>query len=229
MSDHISSTETVAAARYGALVWIISGLALSAYGVLGLLNVGIPGVEELVTFLENAHGIYIYLAAFLSIFLEGLYLFGNFFPGSTIILIITILSQASGTFVFVGTIISIFLGWCTAGVVNIVLANTYHSRILHLHPPIATKVQDNLLTTWFPAVRANYEVAQITQGGNPWRVLVSSIRVKAIVSLAMLATTFILPRFINIRDIDNEEGFLSVATVAVIFFVVGGYKLLKKK
>jgi hypothetical protein len=212
---------------YGALVWIVSGCALSTYGLLGLLHVGIPGVEELVGFLENADGMYIYIAAFLAIFLEGLYFFGNFFPGSTIILILTILSQAGGPLVFVATIATIFFGWCTAGAVNIVMARTYQKKILKTAIPNNTKVSDNLFTTWFPAVRANYEVAQITEGGNPWRVFLSSVRVKFIVSLGMLAVTYLIPYVIDIKEVDNNEGFLSVAVIAGIFFTVGIYKLQK--
>ncbi len=210
---------------YGTLVWIVSGCALSTYGLLGLLHVGIPGVEELVGFLENADGIYIYIAAFLAIFFEGLYFFGNFFPGSTIILILTILSQAGGPLVFVGTIATIFFGWCTAGAVNIIMARTYQKKILGSTSEPQTTVSDNLFTTWFPAFRANYEVAQITEGGNPWRVFLSSVRVKFIVSLGMLVTTFLIPYVIDIKEVDNEEGFLSVAVIALIFFAVGIYKL----
>ena len=222
----MNTTATPHTSRYyGALVWIVSGCALSTYGLLGLLGVGIPGVEELVGFLENADGIYIYIAAFLAIFLEGLYFFGNFFPGSTIILILTILSQAGGPLVFVGTIATIFFGWCTAGAVNIIMARTYQKKILGVALQPQTTVSDNLFTTWFPAFRANYEVAQITEGGNPWRVFLSSVRVKFIVSLGMLAVTYLIPYIIDIKEVDNSEGFLSVAVIAGIFFVVGIYKL----
>ena len=217
-----SENET---SRYGALVWIISGIALSIYGVLGFLHLGIPGVEELVLFLEKASGFYIYLAAFLAIFLEGLYFFGNFFPGSTIILILTILSQAGGPLVFIGTIMTIFLGWCAAGAVNIILARVYKLKMLKPIDQAASPVRDNLLTTWFPAVRANYEVAQITEGGNPWHVFFSSVRVKFFESVVMLIGAFILPYIINIRTVDNQEGFLSIGTVAVLFFMIGFYKL----
>lgn len=222
----MNTTVTPHTSRYyGALVWIVSGCALSTYGLLGILDVGIPGVEELVGFLENADGIYIYIAAFLAIFLEGLYFFGNFFPGSTIILILTILSQAGGPLVFVGTIATIFFGWCAAGAVNIIMAQTYQKKILGTSIAPNTTVSDSLFTTWFPAFRANYEVAQITEGGNPWRVFLSSVRVKFIVSLGMLVTTFLIPYVIDIKTVDNKEGFLSVAVVALIFFAVGIYKL----
>jgi hypothetical protein len=222
-----STPQKHTSSYYGALVWIVSGITLSTYGLLGLLHVGIPGVEELVGFLENADGIYIYIAAFLAIFLEGLYFFGNFFPGSTIILILTILSQAGGPGVFIGTIATIFFGWCTAGAVNIFMAHTYQKKVLGSLIEPKTVVSDNLFTTWFPAFRANYEVAQIAEGGNPWRVFLSSVRVKFIVSLGMLVVTFFIPYVIDIKEVDNEEGFLSVAVIATIFFVVGIYKLRK--
>jgi hypothetical protein len=223
--SHLHLPPASETSRYGALVWIISGVALSVYGFLGFLHLGIPGVEELVTFLEKASGFYIYLAAFLAIFLEGLYFFGNFFPGSTIILILTILSQAGGPLVFIGTIATIFLGWCTAGVVNIIMARIYKTKMLTPTEHEVGAVRDNLLTTWFPAVRANYEVAQITEGGNPWHVLLSSIRVKFYASLVMLTGAFVLPYIIDIRSVDNQEGFLSIGLVALVFFAVGFYKL----
>ncbi len=223
--SHVPLPPPSETSRYGALVWIVSGIALSLYGLLGFLQLGIPGVEELVSFLEKADGWYIYLAAFLAIFLEGLYFFGNFFPGSTIILILTILSQAGGPLVFIGTIATIFCGWCTAGAVNIIMARVYKIKILKPAEQANSAVRDNLLTTWFPAVRANYEVAQITEGGNPWHVFLSSIRVKFLASLVMLAGAFILPYIIDIRSVDNQEGFLSISTVALLFFAVGFYKL----
>ncbi len=57
--------------KRSALVWIISGLFLLFYGLLGLLNFTIPGLEELSSFIEDMTGMHLYTAAFLAIFFEG--------------------------------------------------------------------------------------------------------------------------------------------------------------
>ncbi len=147
---------SLSAPKRGGLVWILSGSFLLLYSGLGLLDVSIPGVQELVSFMEHTEGWYVFLAAFIAIFFEGLYLVGNFIPGSTFILLTAVLSQAGGTMTFLGTILSIFLGWCLAGFFNIfvtakILAkrNTLEST----QPP----VHDHYFTTWYPAFRANHE------------------------------------------------------------------------
>ena len=81
---------------YGGIVWLMSGFALLTYGILGLTQTNIPGVEELVSFVNSANGIYLYLAAFISIFLEGLYFIGSFFPGTSFIILISIVAQTGG-------------------------------------------------------------------------------------------------------------------------------------
>lgn len=212
---------------YSAFVWIFAGLALVTYCGIGFLNASVPGVEELVSFLSTVEGTYIYLAALLSIFIEGLYFIGSFFPGSTLVLILAILSQVAGAPVFIGTILAIFLGWCLAGSINIWFAKTYRSKIARLQEYEEYKIKDRLWTTWFPAFRANYEVAQITDGGNPFKVLLSSIRVKFWASLAAALCVLILPLFVDIKNVSNEEGFVTVMVVAIISFIVGGSKLRK--
>lgn len=210
---------------YSALVWILAGVSLVIYSVLGLSNTAIPGVEQLVGSLSSVEGSYIFVAAFLAVFIEGLYFIGSFFPGTTLIIIITILSQVSGPAVFVGTIATIFVGWCLASVVNIFLAKTYQHKIAHLQEDTAYVVEDRLLTTWFPAFRANYEVAQIAEGGNALKVFLSSVRVKFFASLAAAIGLMVVPFFIDIHAISNEEGFTTVVVVALISFTVGAIKL----
>lgn len=212
---------------YSAIVWILAGASLVAYCVLGFLNTTIPGVEELVVFLSSVEDRYIYLAAFISIFIEGLYFIGSFFPGSTLVVILAILSQLSGATVFIGTILIIFLGWCLAGLVNIILAKFYNLKVARLQESDEYEVKDRLWTTWFPAFRANYEVAQITEGGNPMKVFLSSVRVKFWASIAAALYVIIIPIFVDIHEISNEEGFITVAVVAGISFVVGFVKLRK--
>ena len=75
------------------IVWILSALALSTYGTLGLLNYRLPGVEEIVSYISSIQGTYLYGAAFLAILIEGIYFLGSFFPGTTLVIVIAILSQ----------------------------------------------------------------------------------------------------------------------------------------
>ena len=89
-------------------------------------------------------------------------------------------------------------------------------------------VKDRLLTTWFPAFRANYEVSQIAEGGKVSTVLWSSIRVKFYACLIMLCGMAILPLIIDVNKISNEEGLLSVLVVAAISMTVGISKLRKR-
>ncbi len=214
--------------NYSALVWILSAVSLYIYCVMGFLNAKIPGVEELVKFLSNADEKHVYLAGFISVFIEGLYFVGSFFPGTTLIIVVSILSQITGYWVFAGTILTIFIGWCLAGLVNIIVAKTYHLKVAKLEEKTDYEVRDKLWTTWFPAFRANYEVAQITDGGNPFKVFLSSVRVKFLVTLAIATGAMIVPLFINIHNLNNEEGFASVALVATISLIVGIVKIKKQ-
>lgn len=62
---------------YAGAVWILAGMCLTAYCVVGLLNASVPGAENLVAYITAIQGKYVYAAAFLSIFIEGLYLVGS--------------------------------------------------------------------------------------------------------------------------------------------------------
>lgn len=212
---------------YSAAVWILAGLSLTAYCILGLLNTAVPGVEELVVRLSAVEGKYVYAAAFASIFIEGLYLVGSFFPGSSLVVILAILSQLSGTFTFVATISAIFLGWCLAGAVNIFLATLYHAKIARMEGDAQYVVRDRVWSTWFPAFRANYEVAQIADGGNFFEVLISSIRVKFWASIGAALCVYVLSQLIDITTVSNTEGFATAALVAAVSFAVGVAKLSK--
>lgn len=210
---------------YSGIVWIVSACSLITYGLLGLFSGRIPGVEQVVFFVSNASGTYIYIAAFLSIFIEGLYFLGSFFPGTTLITIIALLSQVHGTMTLITTVSTIFLGWCVAGALNIFFAKTYRTQVLKQVHTDTYHIHDRLWTTWFPAFRANYEVAQVAAGGNPMKVFLSSVRVKFLVSLVMIAGALIAPFIIDIHNVSNKEGFLSLAGVASISFTVGVIKI----
>ncbi len=206
------------------LVWIVSGLFLLVYSIMGLLQLSMPGVEELVAWMNNANGWYLYIAAFLSILLEGLYVIGNFLPGTTMVLVLVVISEAGGATSFIATIMAVFLGWIASGVINIIFAHT----LVRKTPVDGTLMaKDRLLTTWFPAFRANYEVAQVVSGIAPWKVFLSTLRVKALAIAVATVYAIILPYFINIREVSNQEGFLAVFSVALICLSVGGWQTRK--
>jgi hypothetical protein len=205
------------------MVWVLSGLFLLAYGGLGLFAFTIPGLQELVVFIQDLSGMHLYTAAFLSILFEGLYIIGNFIPGSTLVLLLAILSQTGGITSFLFTIVSIFCGWCLAGYINIFVTAKVINR--STVPPLSELVvQDRLLTTWYPAFRANYEVAQVVSGIPARTVLWSSIRVKFYASMGAALYALILPYFIDINSLNNAEGFAIVSLIGIICIAVGGWQ-----
>jgi hypothetical protein len=141
---------------------------------------------------------------------------------------VSVLSQLTGYGVFAFTILTIFIGWCLAGLINIIVAKTYLSKVAKTEDKSDYEIKDRLWTTWFPAFRANYEVAQVTDGGSVLKVFFSSVRVKFLVSLAIGAGALIAPFILDIKNLNNEEGFASVAVVATISLIVGIYKIKKQ-
>lgn len=212
---------------YSGTVWVFSGVVLTIYGIMGLLEMNVPGVEELVDFASNADGHHIYLAAFAAMFVEGLYAIGSFIPGATLVVIIAVVSQTGGMGVFALTIGSIFLGWCAAGIANVMFAKIYHQKVTKSTHDPDFDIQTKPWATWFPAFRANYEVAQVTEGGEPLKVFISSLSVRFWASLVAALTTLLAPLFIDINEISNKESFLSVGVVAAISYIVGAAKVRK--
>jgi hypothetical protein len=210
---------------YSAYVWLLSAGALLIYSILGVSDFNLPGVENIVAFITKAEGGYIYLAAFLAILIEGTYILGTLFPGSTFVLILALMTQAGGPALFLATILAIFVGWCTAGLINIGIARWYCGTLTYTLKETPYEVKDRTLATWFPAFRANYEVAQIVEGGDPLAVFLSSVRVKAIASICAAGITSIIPFFMDIHDINNQEGFASLIIIALVTLVVGVRKL----
>lgn len=213
---------------YSGVVWLAAATALAVYACFGVLGFQVPGVEQLVAWLSQVDGWWILLAAFLSILIEGLYFFGSFLPGSTLVVVVAILAQLQSWLLFTLTILSIFAGWVVAGVLNILFA-------LHLRRATGQTVKEDFVIedraweTWFPSFRANYEVAQIVSGGNPWRVFWSSVRVKVWGSIGATVYVLLLPLIIDITTLENQEGFFVMFLVAAIMFVVGGVQVKQSK
>lgn len=205
-------------------VWVVSATALGIYALIGLSNVRVPGVEELLTLLDSASGWQFMAAGFVAILLEGLYVIGNFFPGTTTVLLLAVLSSVGSWWQFAGTILAIFLGWCVAGLLNIAFAY----RLFRAGKPLPEHVfivHDNIWLSWFPAFRANYEVSQIAAGGNVWQVVSSALRVRFFASLAAAGLAALVAALIDLTTIDNEEGFASILVIASIMLIVGWSEL----
>jgi len=213
--------------RRSGYVWLISGVALGVYAFSGLLGVGVPGVEDLIRVLSQAQGWEFAAAGFVAILFEGLYLVGNFFPGTTTVTLLAIFSSIGSWWRFVATVVAIFIGWCIAGTVNVFLAHRALKK--HQDPEHAFIVRDNLWLTWLPAFRANYEVSQVAAGGNVWQVWRSALRVRFLVTAIAATGAAIAAQIINFEGIKNEEGFISLFAFVAIMLFVGWRELQKAK
>lgn len=196
-------------------------------------NSQIPGIKELVNFLSNIDDKHVYLAAFVAVFIEGLYFIGSFFPGASLVLIIAIISGTSGYVVFCTTLLLIFIGWSIAGIVNIYLAKIYRSKIIKLQHSENYQVKDRIWTTWFPAFRSSYEVAQVIEGGNLLKIYVSSLKVRFWATLFVGGLALIIPLVFDINNSSGRESFLTISVVFLISLATGlrkvkGYLLSSK-
>lgn len=210
---------------YAGIIWIISAVALAIYGTLLFLNSEIPGIGELVNFLSTIDEKYIYLAAFISVFIEGLYFIGSFFPGASLIMIIAIISGVGGYVVFCTTLLLIFIGWSLSGMVNIYLAKIYRNKIVKLQHSEDYHVKDHVWTTWFPAFRSSYEVAQVIEGGHPIKVYLSSLRVRFWATLFVGVLALIIPLVFDVGNTSDSENFFTIFIVFCISLVVGIRKI----
>lgn len=212
---------------YSGLVWIVSALALIAYGLLIYFNSTVPGMSEVMAFLTSIETKYIYIGAFISVIIEGLYFIGSFFPGASLLIILAILSQSAGWSVFLITMLLVFLGWAIAGALNITIAKTYRSKIMKLEHIEEYEVKDHVWTTWFPAFRASHEVAQVAEGGHAMKVFFSSLRVRFFTTLFLGVLALIIPLFFDINNTSDQDGYVSIIVVAAISMAVGMAKIRK--
>lgn len=213
---------------YSGFVWIFSGLALTLYALLGLSDTGIPGIEQLVSLIQSTQGIYVFLAVFAAIFIEGLYVIGSVFPGSSIVLLSAIVAQTGGPTLFATVLITILVGWNLAGLINVITAKLLKRNFLQHIPPTKSEAE-HLELTWFPAFRANTEVAEIIEGKRIREVLWSSLKIKSITSIGLGVYALIVPFFIDINNLTNTEGFVGLFIIALISFGIGMQKILEHK
>lgn len=212
---------------YAGIIWIISAITLMIYGFLLLSNSQIPGVVEIVKFLSNIDEKYIYLSAFVSVFIEGLYFIGSFFPGASLVMIVTIVSGANGYITFLITLLMIFIGWSLAGLVNVYLAKIYRNKIIKIGHLDEYHIKDRIWTTWFPAFRSSYEVAQVIEGGHPIKVYISSLKVRFLATLFVGGLALIVPLIFDINKTSDNESFLTIFIVFAISLIVGIIKVRK--
>jgi len=195
---------------------LIAGVGVCIYATIGILIENIPGVEALILWLETLVGVWVVLAVFVAIIIEGLYFVGSFFPGSSVVVLLAILSQTDSLALFVSTILAIFLGWVISGAVNIYFAKKYAVEVDH--PVLA---RDYPLATWLPSFRANQEVAQTVAGIAPLRVFINSTRIKLFASLFMAVIVLVLAQTLDINEISNDEGFATLYVSASVMLIVG--------
>jgi hypothetical protein len=211
---------------YAGIIWIVSAIALAIYGILLFLNSEVPGMGELVDFISSIDNKYIYLAAFISILIEGLYFIGSFFPGASLIMIIAVISGINGYFVFFATLFLIFIGWSLAGIINVYLAKVYRQRLMGVKHSEDYLINDRIWTTWFPAFRSSYEVAQVVEGGHPLKVYLSSLKVRFWATIFVGVLALIIPHIININNLSNKENFFIIFIVFCISLIVGIRKIV---
>jgi len=208
--------------NHPAIVWFITGTFCLIYSTIGLLGFWLPGIADLVGFSETIPDKYLYLIGAIAIFFEGIYVIGNFIPGSTFIIIMAMLALSKGTWPFLLTIGSVFIAWCLAGLVNIYLSSRLVAK-RDVPLLIEIKANDRPLTTWYPVFRSSYEVAQILAGVPARKVFWSSVRVKFLASIAAAFYAIGIPYIIDIQTMTNNEGFWSGLVIAGICFAVGGW------
>lgn len=206
------------------LIWLIAGIGVLAYGCIGIYFDDIPGIELLIDWLQSLAGWWILLAVFIAILIEGLYLVGSFFPGSSIAVLLALLSQTSSLVLFLSTIASIFLGWSIAGLINV-----YGAKRFALPDEPEVRVGDFYLFTWLPSLRANQEVAHTLVGIPPLRVFLWSMKVKFFASLFMMVVVLGLAYILDVNNISDDEGFATLFVSAVIMIGVGATQIKKSK
>ena len=108
---------------------------------------------------------------------------------------------------------------------NIYFAKVYRNKIVKLAHCEDYHVKDRVWTTWFPAFRSSYEVAQVTEGGHPMKVFISSLRVKFWATLFVGSLALIIPFMLNINNLSDRENFLTISVVFCISFIVGFRKI----
>lgn len=129
-------------------------------------------------FISSIDKKYIYLAAFISILIEGLYFIGSCFSWSK--------SRndhcgdLGNQWLFcIFCHIALNFYWIVyAGIINVYLAKVYREQLMGVQHSEDYLINDRIWTTWFPAFRSSYEVAQVVEGGHPLKVYLSSLKVR---------------------------------------------------
>jgi hypothetical protein len=221
LSDTCPSSDT--SARNSAITWYIAAFGLATYGTLVLFDTPMPGISDLFTFLQEIDTSQVYIAAFVGMFFEGVYILGAFIPGTSLIMLAALTAGLGGVWVLAITTVAIYLGWFCAGCVNIFLA-THVSRV----PPrqdARTASLRTMILTCYPSFRATQEVAEIASGV-PWqRVLLQSAYIKAVTLACFFVGALVVPYIVPLELITDREGVFTVYALAVVCVGIGLYHM----
>lgn len=210
---------------YSGIIWIISAVSLLLYIVFLSSNSNIPGIKELISLLKSIDNKYIYITAFIAMFIEGLYFIGSFFPGSSLVILIAIISGTSNYSIFFKTLLLIFIGWSFSGLFNIYFAKIYREKVIKLKQIDEYIVEDSMWTTWFPAFRSSYEVAQVVEGGNTTKVFFSSLKVRLLATILVGILSLFIPFVLDVDKSSSGENYIVIFIVFLISIIIGIRKI----
>lgn len=210
--------------KKSAIVWAISSFVFLLYGLCFLFEADFLAVDKVVKFIQEIDTSYIFAAAFITIFIESIYVIGTFFPGSSLVLMFAIIAAINNMSNFSLVIFAIFAGWTLSTLVNILIGKLGSTAgIVH------NKAKENYWISWFPAFRATEEVAQISCGVKPIRVFISSFKIKFVTSLIMAGIAFALSKTADINNVSSEEGYLASFLACAICLTVAVFKFINYK
>jgi hypothetical protein len=214
-----------------AWVWIFSSLIMLIYGSLGLMVFDLPGAEELTGYIQSIPTLYLIIAAFIIICIEGIYGVGSIFPGSSFAILLAAVAGLESIEQLIIILISIFLGWSLASVINI-----YSVKYLRKSPnshinETSTSTKTHAWYTWFPPFCASHEVAETVRGMNPTSILLASMSVKFVATILMGIAAYFVPLMFDIENIESSDGFTGVIIVALLILGIGisKYRNIQKK
>ena len=217
----MKQASQVRAERQAAWVWIIASIVMFSYSLLVLLAFDIPGMAQIIDIISSIQTSYIVAAAFVVIFIEGIYGIGSLFPGSSFTLLFASLAALESPATFALVVISIFLGWSSATVINILYAKRmYPTTITQSH-----QGRSHILYSWMPGFRANQEVADIARGISVYRVVYSTLVIKLIASIIVGGIAYMLPFIMDIETLSVTNGFVLSVIFAAITLGIGLFKL----
>lgn len=209
--------------KRAAFAWLFAAFALSVYASLVVSHTFVPGVADILLWLQHIDTRHIYVTALLAASVEGLYVVGAFFPGTSLIFLSALTAGLGGVHTLVVTSVAMYIGWLCAGVVNVAFAKRF---VKNGATPSVLKISKRLmLVTWYPAFRAAQEVAEVLDGTSPLSVFISSAYIKFLAVTCFFFGALLIPHVISVGEISNGDGVVTVFALAFCSFIVGMYYL----